>query len=40
MHGLNTLVAEGRIKRGPRVLFMHCGGSPALYPHARTLSSG
>ena len=40
MHGLNTLAAEGRIKRGSRVLFMHCGGSPALYPFAGELSSG
>ena len=40
MHGLRTMVAEGRIERGARVLFMHCGGSPALYPFASELSSG
>ena len=40
MHGLRTMVAEGSIERGARVLFMHCGGSPALYPFAGELSSG
>lgn len=40
MHGLQTMVAEGRIKAGSRVLFMHCGGSPALYPFSRELSAG
>ena len=39
MHGLRTMVAEGRIERDARVLFMHCGGSPALYPFASELSS-
>ena len=40
MHGLRTMVAEGSIERSARVLFMHCGGSPALYPFASELSSG
>lgn len=37
MDGLMALAADGRIEAGSRVLFIHCGGSPALYPFARQL---
>ncbi|MCL2900287.1 1-aminocyclopropane-1-carboxylate deaminase/D-cysteine desulfhydrase [Brenneria tiliae] len=37
MHGLIDLVERGEIAPGARVLFIHCGGSPALYPFAQTL---
>lgn len=37
MHGLITLAKEGRIAAGSSVVFMHCGGSPALYPFAQKL---
>ncbi|PWC12507.1 1-aminocyclopropane-1-carboxylate deaminase/D-cysteine desulfhydrase [Brenneria corticis] len=37
MHGLIDLVERGKIAPGARVLFVHCGGSPALYPFAQTL---
>jgi D-cysteine desulfhydrase len=37
MAGLIALVGQGAIPRGARVLFVHCGGSPALYPFARVL---
>jgi 1-aminocyclopropane-1-carboxylate deaminase/D-cysteine desulfhydrase-like pyridoxal-dependent ACC family enzyme len=38
MHGLFSLVASNAIPQGARVLFLHCGGSPALYPFARQLT--
>jgi D-cysteine desulfhydrase family pyridoxal phosphate-dependent enzyme len=37
MHGVLSLVEKGDIPRGSDVLFVHCGGSPALYPFAKTL---
>lgn len=37
MHGLIDLVQQGKIAAGARVIFVHCGGSPALYPFAKTL---
>lgn len=37
MHGLFSLVEQGRIPPGSRVTFIHCGGSPALYPFADRL---
>ncbi|QZY97605.1 1-aminocyclopropane-1-carboxylate deaminase/D-cysteine desulfhydrase [Pantoea dispersa] len=37
MHGLISLVEQGKIPRGVRVTFVHCGGSPALYPFADRL---
>ncbi len=37
MHGLMTLAEQGQIRPGSSVIFMHCGGSPALYPFAQTL---
>lgn len=40
MAGLIALVEAGEIAQGARVLFLHCGGSPALYPFADTLAGG
>lgn len=37
MHGLISLVEQQRIVRGCDVIFIHCGGSPALYPFASQL---
>ena len=37
MHGLISLVQEGEIQPNSRVIFVHCGGSPALYPFAQKL---
>lgn len=37
MHGLISLVKQGRIPQGANVTFVHCGGSPALYPFADRL---
>ena len=39
MDGLFAMVASGAIPRGVRVLFLHCGGSPALYPFAEVLAA-
>lgn len=39
MDGLFSLVASGQIPAGASVLFLHCGGSPALYPFARELTA-
>jgi D-cysteine desulfhydrase len=39
MDGLFSLVEAGAITKGDRVLFIHCGGSPALYPFARELTA-
>jgi D-cysteine desulfhydrase len=39
MAGLIGLVREGVFKRGERVLFVHTGGSPALYAYQDVLSS-
>jgi D-cysteine desulfhydrase len=39
MDGLFAMVASGAIPRGARVLFLHCGGSPALYPFADVLTA-
>lgn len=38
MDGLCALADSGAIPAGAEVLFIHCGGSPALYPFARTLT--
>ncbi len=38
MDGLFSLVASGVIAPGAQVMFLHCGGSPALYPFARDLA--
>jgi 1-aminocyclopropane-1-carboxylate deaminase/D-cysteine desulfhydrase-like pyridoxal-dependent ACC family enzyme len=38
MDGVLALVASGAIPQRSRVLFVHCGGSPALYPFARILA--
>jgi D-cysteine desulfhydrase len=38
MHGLKDLCQRGAIKPGERVMFLHCGGSPALYPFAKVLT--
>jgi pyridoxal phosphate-dependent enzymes, D-cysteine desulfhydrase family len=37
--GLTDCVAKGAIARGSRVLFVHCGGSPALFPFADVLAN-
>jgi D-cysteine desulfhydrase len=37
MDGLFGLVASGTIARGSRVIFLHTGGSPALFPFADSL---
>lgn len=37
MHGLIGLVEQGKIAAGASVIFVHCGGSPALYPFAKTI---
>ncbi len=39
MDGLFGMVESGAIPRGARVLFLHCGGSPALYPFADVLAA-
>ena len=39
MDGLFGLVASGAIAPKSRVIFVHCGGSPALYPFADSLLS-
>jgi D-cysteine desulfhydrase family pyridoxal phosphate-dependent enzyme len=36
--GLLDCVRQGSIPQGSRVLFVHCGGSPALFPHAELLT--
>ncbi|MBL8701468.1 MAG: D-cysteine desulfhydrase family protein [Alphaproteobacteria bacterium] len=36
--GLIDGVKRGTIAKGSRVLFIHCGGSPALYPFAEVLT--
>ncbi len=38
MDGVLTLAASGEIPAGTDVLFVHCGGSPALYPFAQVLT--
>jgi D-cysteine desulfhydrase family pyridoxal phosphate-dependent enzyme len=40
MHGLTELARRGTIARGSTVVFLHCGGSPALYPFAKQLADG
>ncbi len=40
MDGLFHLCRNGDIPAGSRVLFVHCGGSPALYPFAQALIAG
>ena len=37
MAGLIGLVREGRLAAGERVLFVHTGGSPALYAYQDVL---
>ena len=39
MAGLIGLVRRGELKRGERVLFVHTGGSPALYAYQTVLQS-
>ena len=39
MDGLVTLTGSGAIAPGSQVLFLHCGGSPALYPFAQALTA-
>ncbi|WP_062015427.1 1-aminocyclopropane-1-carboxylate deaminase/D-cysteine desulfhydrase [Aureimonas sp. AU4] len=38
MAGLIDCVKRGSIAQGSRVVFIHCGGSPALFPHAELLT--
>ncbi|WP_102225396.1 1-aminocyclopropane-1-carboxylate deaminase/D-cysteine desulfhydrase [Acidimangrovimonas sediminis] len=38
MGGLIDLVETGEIEKGSDVLFLHCGGSPALFPFADVLA--
>lgn len=38
MAGIMGCVDRGKIARGSSVLFLHCGGSPALYPFAEQLT--
>ncbi|ANF56321.1 1-aminocyclopropane-1-carboxylate deaminase/D-cysteine desulfhydrase [Halotalea alkalilenta] len=40
MSALIDLCAKGRIAQGQQVLFVHCGGSPALYPFSERLLEG
>jgi D-cysteine desulfhydrase len=35
--GIMGCVGAGRIEKGASVLFVHCGGSPALFPFANVL---
>jgi D-cysteine desulfhydrase len=37
--GIIGCVEKGSIEKGASVLFIHCGGSPALYPFAGLLTS-
>jgi D-cysteine desulfhydrase family pyridoxal phosphate-dependent enzyme len=37
MHGLFDMVASGVIPQKASVIFVHCGGSPALYPFSDSL---
>jgi D-cysteine desulfhydrase family pyridoxal phosphate-dependent enzyme len=39
MAGLIASVREGRFRRGQRVLFIHTGGLPGLFAHARELAA-
>ena len=39
MAGLIGLVRQGRFRAGERVLFVHTGGSPALYAYQGVLSA-
>lgn len=39
MDGLFSLIASGAIPPSAQVLFLHCGGSPALYPCAQMLAA-
>ena len=39
MAGLIGLARRGEFKRGERVLFVHTGGSPALYAYQNVLQS-
>lgn len=38
MDGVTALIGSGAIARDADVLFIHCGGSPALYPFAKILT--
>jgi D-cysteine desulfhydrase len=40
MHGLTELARRATIAVGSTVVFLHCGGSPALYPFAGQLAEG
>ena len=39
MAGLIALVRRGDFKKGERVLFVHTGGSPALYAYQKVLGA-
>jgi D-cysteine desulfhydrase len=39
MAGLIGLTRRGELKRGERVLFVHTGGSPALYAYQNVLQT-
>lgn len=39
MHGLEGTIAAGQIAPGTRVLFLHCGGGPSLFPFAQQLGA-
>ena len=38
MAGLFGLIRQGRFKKGEQVLFVHTGGSPALYVYQSVLT--
>jgi D-cysteine desulfhydrase len=40
MAGLISLVRDGRFKKGENILFLHTGGSPALYAYQSVLLEG
>lgn len=40
MAGLIGMVRRGTFRKGERVLFLHTGGSPALYAYQKTLQGG
>lgn len=39
MDGLAGSIDKGIVKRGSRILFIHCGGGPSLYPFAKQLGA-
>jgi D-cysteine desulfhydrase len=40
MAGLLDLVRKGYFKKGEKILFMHTGGSPALYAYMNEILNG